>query len=156
MRKQRQKVHSNYISGDEFLANNHQKDSSYIKSSAIEWHKEEFLRYFEGREQHSKELCTNSNVMRIVKLYHRLCVVLHSSYNHICGIFGNVMVEVRPQSKKVECLNPRYKMRKILLIIAVHTRNVISKNDYIKRLKLKEICCCFFQLIFILTPLFRL
>ncbi len=37
-------------------------------------------------------------------------VVLCLSYNHICGIFGNVMAEVWLQYKLVQCMNLKYKI----------------------------------------------
>ncbi len=102
---------NDFTSEDKFLLKNHKRDKSYAKSSGIKWHKAKLSwGYFKTYEQHKRESSTNSNAMRMMKLYTSHLSVLHSSYNHICCIFANVIVEVWPQSKQVEFMNLKYKI----------------------------------------------
>ncbi len=55
--------------------------------------------------KHKQQCSVNSEIVPLV-----IWVVLRSSYNSICGIFGNVTMKVWIQSKQVERRNIKYKI----------------------------------------------
>ncbi len=75
------------------------KDISCAKSSAIKWHKAEFFWVFKGTWttdkgiKHKQQRYENGEIVPPV-----IWVVFHSSYYHICGIFGNIIAEVWSKS----------------------------------------------------------